>query len=147
MRPVFIAAVLVTVLVTPALPARAGQAPQAASETSSRPTIVATRMADGETIALDGRLDEPVWSRAVPGGDFTQVDPDNGRPATEKTEVRIAFDADTVYLGITCYDSDPGAILAYQRRRDEGLWSDDRVQIMIDTFRDARTGYYFELNP
>jgi len=130
-----------------ALPALAGQAPQAAPENSTRPTIAAMRLAQGESITLDGRLDEPFWSRAVPGSDFIQVDPDNGRPATEKTEVRIAFDADALYLGITCYDSEPDRWIAYQRRRDEGLWSDDRIQIIIDTFLDARTGYYFELNP
>jgi len=125
----------------------AGQAQQAGAENGGRPTIVATRLLDGESIALDGRLDEPVWSRALPGGDFMQVDPDNGRPATEKTEVRIALDADALYLGITCYDSQPNGWIAYQRRRDEGLPSDDKIQIIIDTFLDARTGYFFELNP
>ena len=49
-------------------------------------------MAAGETIALDGRLDEGIWKRAVPAGDFVQQDPDNGQPATEPTEVRIAYD-------------------------------------------------------
>jgi len=128
-------------------PARAGQAQQAAVENGARPTIVATPLAQGESITLDGRLDETVWARAVPGGGFIQVDPENGRPATENTEVRIVFDADTLYLGITCYDSEPNGRIAYQRRRDESLQSDDRIQIMIDTFLDARTGYYFELNP
>jgi hypothetical protein len=138
--------------------ARAGQAPpanqattapvqQAGAESGGRRTIVATPLLEGEAITLDGRLDEPVWSRAVPGGDFIQFDPDNGRPATEQTEVRIAFDANALYLGITCYDSEPDRWIAYQRRRDESLWSDDKVQIIIDTFLDARTGYYFELNP
>jgi len=107
----------------------------------------AFRLNDGESIALDGRLDEPVWSRTVPAGDFMQIDPDNGMPATEKTEVRIAFDADTLYIGITCYDSDPHGAIAYQRRRDEGLPSDDKIQLTIDTFLDGRTGYLFEMNP
>ncbi len=120
---------------------------QATSENGSRPTIVAMRLAEGESIALDGRLDEPVWSRAVPGGDFVQIDPDNGMPATERTEVRIAFDADALYIGITCYDSEPDAWIAYQRRRDEGLPSDDKVRWTIDTFLDARSGYFFEMNP
>ena len=120
---------------------------QASPETGNRRTIVAVRLPEGESIALDGRLDEPVWSRAVPGGDFVQIDPDNGMPATEKTEVRIAFDADALYLGITCYDSEPDAWIAYQRRRDEGLPSDDKIRWTIDTFLDARTGYFFEMNP
>jgi len=120
---------------------------QTAPENGGRRTIVATPLREGEAIALDGRLDEPFWSRAVPGGDFVQIDPDNGRPATERTEVRIAFDANALYLGITCYDSEPDAWIAYQRRRDEGLPSDDKVRWTIDTFLDARSGYFFEMNP
>jgi hypothetical protein len=140
-------ALLTLALMAAAHPALAGQAPQAGSESGGRPTIVATRLADGESIALDGRLDEPVWSRAVPGTDFIQVDPDNGRPATEKTEVRILFSANALYIGVTCYDSEPARIMSYQRRRDEGLPADDKIQLMIDTFLDGRTGYFFELNP
>jgi hypothetical protein len=134
-------------LVAASVPVWAGQAPQAASESGNRPTIVAMRLADGESIVLDGRLDEPGWSRADAGGDFIQVDPENGRPATEKTEIRILFSANALYIGITCYDSEPTRIMSYQRRRDEGLPADDKIQLMIDTFLDGRTGYFFELNP
>ncbi|MBI4885476.1 MAG: carbohydrate binding family 9 domain-containing protein [Acidobacteria bacterium] len=123
------------------------QGNQGAPDTGARPRMTALRLAGGDTVTLDGRLDEPFWSRAVPAGDFVQIDPENGRPATEKTEVRFAFNADTFYLGITCYDAEPSRVIAYQRRRDEGLASDDKIQIMIDTFLDARTGYFFELNP
>ena len=139
-RPLAIAALLLAY-------GQSAPAGQAGADSGGRPTIVATRLADGESIALDGRLDEPVWSRAVPGGDFIQIDPDNGRPATEKTEVRIAFDADALYIGVTCYDSEPDAWIAYQRRRDEGLASDDKLRWTIDTFLDARSGYFFEMNP
>ncbi|MBI2186777.1 MAG: carbohydrate binding family 9 domain-containing protein [Acidobacteria bacterium] len=52
-----------------------------------------------------------------------------------------------MYIGVTCYDSEPNRVLSYQRRRDEGLPADDKIQIMIDTFLDGRTGYFFELNP
>jgi uncharacterized protein DUF5916 len=139
--------VLTIALLCACAPTVSAQQQQGAAENSGRRTMTATRLADGDSITLDGRLDEPVWSRAVPASDFVQVDPDNGRPATERTEVRIAFDADVLYLGITCYDSTPNGWIAYQRRRDEGLPSDDKIQIMIDTFLDARTGYFFELNP
>lgn len=94
-------------------------------------------MRDGERIVLDGRLDEPVWMRAVPAADFIQIDPNNGRPATEPTEVRIVFDRDGLYLGVTAYDSEPDRWLGYQRRRDEFLGSDDRFMWTIDTFLDA----------
>ncbi|MBI4885479.1 MAG: carbohydrate binding family 9 domain-containing protein [Acidobacteria bacterium] len=123
-----------------------GQATQA-SASGERRRVQAVRLGDGDAIALDGRLDEPVWTRAVPASDFIQIDPDNGQPATEKTEVRIAFNADALYIGVTCYDSDPNGSIAYQRRRDEGLPSDDKIRWTIDTFLDARSGYFFEMNP
>ncbi len=69
------------------------------------------------------------------------------RPATERTEVRIAFNADTLYMGVTCYDSEPDKWLGYERRRDEFLPADDRFMWTIDTFLDARSGYFFEMNP
>ena len=96
-------------------------AQQAAQENSGRRTMVAIRLNAGESLVLDGRLDEPFWSRAVPAGDFRQVDPDNGRPATELTEVRIAFDADSLYMGVMAFDSDPDGVIASQKRRDETL--------------------------
>ncbi len=52
------------------------------------------RMTSGESIVLDGRLDDAIWRRTQPAGDFVQQDPDNGQPATEQTEVRIVYDVD-----------------------------------------------------
>ena len=62
---------------------------------------------------------------------------DNGRPATERTEVRIAFSDDALYMGVTCFDSEPDKWLGFQRRRDEFLPADDRFMWTIDTFLDA----------
>ena len=109
--------------------------------------MTAVRMSDSESIVLDGRLDEGVWKRAVPAADFIQQDPNNGQPATEQTEVRIAYSADALYMGVTCFDSEPHKWLGYQRRRDEQLSADDRFRWTIDTYLDARTAYYFEMNP
>ena len=119
----------------------------AAQEINGRRTMVAIRLNADESLELDGRLDEPFWSRAVPAGDFRQVDPDNGRPATELTEVRIAFDADSLFMGVMAFDSDPDGIIATQKRRDETLPADDKFRWTIDTFLDARGGYFFEMNP
>jgi hypothetical protein len=68
-------------------------------------------------------------------------------PATEQTEVRIAFDANSLYMGVICYDSDPDGWIGFQRRRDEFLPADDRFMWTIDTVLDARSGYFFEMNP
>jgi len=110
-------------------------------------TVAAVRLADGESVTLDGRLDEPLWSRALPAADFVQIDPENGSPATEATEVRIVFTHDALYLGITCVDSEPDRWIGWQLRRDERLFSDDAFIWTIDTFLDGRTGYLFEMNP
>jgi Domain of unknown function (DUF5916) len=112
-----------------------------------RRTIRATRLLDDEKIEVDGRLDEAVWARALPAVDFIQVDPANGSPATEPTEVRIVFTKDAIYMGVTCYDSEPDKWLGFQRRRDEFLPADDRFMWTIDTFLDERSGYFFEMNP
>ncbi len=120
---------------------------QGTPDNGGRRTIVALRLADGESVGLDGRLDEPFWSRAVPAADFIQIDPDNGSPATEKTEVRIAFDREALYIGVTCLDSDPDGWIGWQMRRDERLFADDAFMWTIDTFLDGRTGYFFEMNP
>src|SRR5688572_30145016 len=117
---------------------------QRAAQTRSVP---ATRLAEGERIVLDGRLDEAMWRRAVPAADFIQIFPSNGSPATEPTEVRIAFDGNSLYLGVTCFDSEPDRWLGYERRRDQFLSSDDRFMWTIDTYLDARSGYFFEMNP
>ena len=135
-----LALVLAAVLDASAQQTLVAQAPE-------RRSFPAMRLAGEERVVLDGRLDEPFWSRAVPAGDFMQVDPDNGKPATERTEVRIAYDANALYMGVTCFDSEPDRWIAYQRRRDEFLGSDDKFRWTIDTFLDARSGYFFEMNP
>ena len=73
--------------------------------------------------------------------------PDNGAPATEQTEVRIAFSRERLYIGVTCHDSNPSGIRGKQMLRDADLGSDDRFMWSIDTYLNGRTGYYFETNP
>ena len=127
-----------------AQPPVSAPAPPQANE---RRTVRALRLQTGEAIVLDGRLDEGVWSRAVPASNFIQQDPDNGKPATEQTEVRILFTTTALYMGVTAYDSEPEEWLGYHRRRDDLLQSDDRFMWNIDTFNNQQTGYFFEMNP
>ena len=123
------------------------QAQQQAAETPGRRTLVAVRLPEDESITLDGRLEEPVWQRAQPATDFTQQDPDYGGIPTERTEVRIVFDGQRFYMGVSCFDSEPDKLLGNTMKRDEFLAADDRFMWVIDTFLDARTGYFFEMNP
>ena len=97
-------------------------------------------------IVVDGALDEEVWSRAVPAIDFIQSDPQEGQPATELTEVRIAYDADYLYIGAICRDSDPSAIVVNEIRKDFAGRDQDTFEVLLDTFADRRNGFVFSTN-
>ncbi|HSG09423.1 MAG TPA: DUF5916 domain-containing protein [Longimicrobiales bacterium] len=107
--------------------------------------LVAHRLANGTSIQLDGHLDDAGWLEATPVSDFTQQEPVEGGPPSRRTEVRVAYDQDHLYVGAMIFD-DPEGILAYQKRRDASLYTDDRFMLILDTFLDGRTGYFFEIN-
>ena len=106
----------------------------------------ALSLSDSAEIDFDGRVAEAFWQQAVPISDFTQQEPVEGGRPSQRTEIRVAFDEDNLYLGAILYD-DPDGIIAFQRQRDAFLWTDDRLMWILDTFLDGRTGYYFEINP
>ena len=111
------------------------------------PEVRASRLAEGESIVIDGAPDEGAWQRASPATNFLQRDPDNGAPATEQTEVRVLFDRDRLILGVICFDAEPTRLLGNQMQRDQSFEADDRFLFAIDPFFDGRTGYFFEINP
>ena len=96
---------------------------------------------------MDGTLEDPLWQSAAPITDFRQREPLETVPATEKTEVRILYDARHIYFGIHCYDQTPSAIVATQLRRDLSMDLDDNFAILIDPALSHRNGYIFEVNP
>ena len=96
---------------------------------------------------VDGALDEAAWRMALPADRFVQKDPDNGAPATERTEVRVLYDADRLVFGVTLFDAEPSRILGNQMQRDQPFSADDRFIVTLDTFLDGRSGYIFETNP
>ena len=98
-------------------------------------------------IRLDGKLDEPVWRLAEPIGPLTQVNPREGDPPSEVTEVRVLYDSDAIYFGVRCLDRDPGAIVATQLARDSELEVDDYLAVVLDPFFDHRNGFFFRVNP
>ncbi len=114
---------------------------------TERRTMEALRINADERVNIDGRLDEPFWQRAVPAADFVQQDPRNGEPPTERTEVRIVYNREHFYMGVTNYDSEPDRLLGNTAKRDEFLSSDDRFMWVIDPFGDQQNGYFFEMNP
>jgi Domain of unknown function (DUF5916) len=114
---------------------------------AERRTMTALRLDEAERVVLDGVLDEEIWQRAIPATDFIQQEPRLGEPATERTEVRIVYNRQRLYLGVICFDSEPDKLLGFQLRRDENPQSDDRFQWTMDTFLSGRDGYFFEMNP
>jgi hypothetical protein len=100
-----------------------------------------------EPIKIDGRLDEPSWSQAEAATDFRQQEPNEGEPATEKTEVRLLFDDKNLYVGVHAFDSEPSRINSRELVRDAAFWNDDTVEIILDTYHDRRNAYRFTVNP
>ena len=98
-------------------------------------------------ITLDGRLNEPAWQQATKISNFTQRELHEGKPATERTEVAVLYDAKNVYVGVWCYDDQPDKIVASQMQRDFDFSTDDNFQVILDTYGDKRNGYLFITNP
>lgn len=122
-------------------------AAQQTSNSAAPRTVTVTRLSPGDTVTLDGRLDELVWKGATPATGFLQRDPDNGAPATEATDVRLLYDASRLILGVTLYDREPQRVLGNQMQRDQSFAADDRFMWTLDTFLDGRNGFFFEINP
>lgn len=129
----------------------AARSPAARAE----PSLSALRVGDGE-IRLDGRLDEPAWSRAAPARGFLQREPREGQPASEDTEVRVLYDGSSLYVGVNARDREPQRVIARILQRDKLMQvrgdqshdfaGDDAVAILLDTFRDRRNAVVFATN-
>lgn len=125
----------------------AGHAAPRRSASISRREVTAVRAAGA--VRLDGNLDESFWKSAAAVGahDFVQNEPREGQPATEATEVFVAFDADNLYIGAVMHDSDPRAEIVNEIRKDFREDDQDDFEVILDTFRDRRNGYIFITNP
>jgi hypothetical protein len=71
----------------------------------SVPVPAARAVRRASAVALDGKLGDAAWADAPPIAEFTQFDPDPGKPASQRTEVRFLFDADALYVGARLYDT------------------------------------------
>ena len=109
----------------------------------ARPTLTALRAAQAPVI--DGRLDDLLWRTAALIETLVQEEPIEGAPATEKTEVRVAYDNEKVYFGIHAHYSDVGVRRANRSDRDK-LDNDDTVTVTLEPFLDYLRGYSFAVN-
>ena len=98
-------------------------------------------------VHLDGRLEESFWLDADSITELRQREPSSGTPSSERTVIRVIRDQDAMYVGVRAYDADPRGIRATQLRRDADLDVDDNITLLIDSFHDRRSGFFFRTNP
>ena len=98
-------------------------------------------------IVIDGDLKEAAWGLAEPATDFIQQEPLMGEPGTERTEVRLLYDDENLYLGVYCFDS-AGAegITVNDVSRDYRPRDSDTFTVVFDTFNDRRNSFIFGTN-
>ena len=108
-----------------------------------RPTVRPTRTDTPPEI--DGRLDDEVWKTAALITEFVQQSPLDGAPATEETEVYVAYDANNLYFAFYAHYEDPSIMRANRVDRDRAMM-DDLITVYFDTFLDQQNGYDFDVN-
>ena len=120
---------------------------QGIQEATEKYRYRATRVETPPTV--DGDLSDPVWEKAEIIDQFIQQDPHTGAPSTEKTQVRLVYDSEALYISVYCYDSEPAGIVRNTLRfRDDSVYTkDDVIRIGLDTFHDHRRAYIFSINP
>jgi len=109
------------------------------------PVAHATRVEEAPTI--DGILDDASWLGATRLQDFVQRDPAEGAPVSERTDVRILYDDDAVYIGAWLFDRDPDGIVYGEARRDADPQDADAVLLVFDTYLDRQNGFLFATTP
>lgn len=148
-------AVLAFALLWLPLTLRAGSPPDGPASRQTGDVAQAVRVARAPR--MDGTLEDPIWRQARPISGFRQREPNQGQPATDKTEVRILYTRSRIYFGVHCYE-DPRRIVATHLVRDSNQdfddydqgssqEPDDYFQILIDPTNDHRDGYLFQVNP
>ena len=118
------------------------------AQQAAPPAFTVGKLADSaEAPVIDGRVNEAVWQTVQPYGTFTQQDPIEGAPASEKTEVRVMVGKGTLYISVIAFDSDPSRIIVSQARRDASLSETDSIVLALDTFNDSQNAFVFGTNP
>ena len=147
LRPFFLLSLASIALSAPAV------AQQSAPETVEREMTAAgfplarSARVEGAPVIDGDVLNDDAYADALAVTGFRQNTPDEGRPASERTEVRIVYTDDTLYFGIICYVRDTSTIIVADSRRDSSLQETDSFQIILDTYLDKQNGFVFGTNP
>ena len=135
----------------PPEPAGAKNAQEAAAQTRGKRSVGAAQPQSGRSprsvVLLDGVLNEEVWAEAEAIGNLTMIEPQEGGVPVGKTIVKVLANPTEIIIGILCNDPDPSGIVSNSKARDAELDDEDHITIVLDTFRDGRSGYVFAVNP
>lgn len=96
---------------------------------------------------IDGRLTDDVWSGVPAITGFTQREPTEGQPVSQRTEVRVAYDGDALYVGAWLFDENPSGIVVGETLRDASLNDSDAFVVVLDTYLDRQNGFVFGTTP
>ena len=121
-------------------------APPVRDFTNYIPSVRATRIEASEAPVIDGDVSDPVWARAELIDELYQLEPDTGQPVSERTEFRLLYDSDNLYIYVYAYDSEPHLISATTKNRDGSFAVDDTVRVTLDPLNTRRNGYLFVMN-
>lgn len=111
-----------------------------------RPTATAISITDKPL--LDGEvLNDDLWQKIKPFGSLSQIQPNFGQPASERTDIRIAYTASTFYVSVVCYDSQPNKLVVSDARRDADLENTDAFIFILDTYKDNQMALFLEPIP
>jgi len=119
---------------------------QSQFDDSERPVMSAVQLS--EIPVLDGIVSgDPAWQNVRAVNTFWQQAPNDGQPASERTEIRIAYTEDVLYVSAILFDRNPEAIIVSDSRRDASLDDTDSFRFILDTYRDSQNGFVFGTNP
>jgi uncharacterized protein DUF5916/cellulose/xylan binding protein with CBM9 domain len=122
-------------------------APAAAQNVHPTPPPEVRAVSLQEPIRLDGNLDEAVWHTAPAAVDFRQSQPKEGEPATQRTEVRFAYDAAAIYVGARMYDDSGARGVRTRLVRRDANFDSDYLEVIFDTYHDHIGRLFFMVNP
>ena len=141
------ACVMAALLAAAPLFAQDSESGTAAGGAAGTLPTTATAVEVTESPTVDGRLDESVWRQAGAMTGFTQRVPFDGQAASERTEVRVIFDDQALYVGVWAFDSRADAITYGERIRDYEVNQSDAVVFVLDTYNDDQNGFVFGTTP
>jgi hypothetical protein len=95
---------------------------------------------------VDRRLDEPAWRDADSIARLVQVVPRQGAAPTARTAIRVLVQVDALVFGVMADDPDPTGIVSFAKERDADLEREGHLRLVLDTFRDSRSGLVFAVN-